>query len=174
MPSFRQRNNPLTMINTQNYQLQDVELANRFRNDPVHCVLKRINGSDAMCYREHESDPDWKICLPVGLLPATLEWYHLTLGHCGIERLYDTIRSRFHHPGLSVACQKYRCPVNCQMCKSQGRSYGHHGACEAPIALHGQLKRRRGVSLKWRYQNGGTARTQRNGKTAGCCFELHL
>ena len=132
IPSFRGLNNPLTMINIQNYQKQDMDLITRFRNDPAHYTFRTINGTDLMCHRKHATE-NWKICLPLGLVHATIEWYHFTLGHCGQERLYDTINARFHHPGLSVSTKAYVCPVNCHMYKNQGKSYGHHAPRHARL-----------------------------------------
>ena len=57
------------------------------------------------------------------------------LGHPGSQRLYGTICSRFHHPGLSVLCQQCRCPANFSMYKNQhGRPYGHLAPRQALLA----------------------------------------
>lgn len=135
LPSFQNQNNPLTTIDIQNHQLQDQSLRQRFLEQPQHCVVRQINGSDVMCHRSNPCDrqENWKICLPASLPKPTTRWYHLLLGHPGQQRLYDTIRSRFHHPGLSTACQQYRCPDNCHMCKNQGRQHGHLAARQAPL-----------------------------------------
>ena len=47
-------------------------------------------------------DPNgpWKICLPDETLEATTKWYHLALGHVGMNRLYDTISLHFYHRAL--------------------------------------------------------------------------
>ena len=125
IPSFQGRNNPLTMINLQNHQRADADLIERANRDPHRYHVQNISGSDILCHRETPSD-NWRICLPLSLVHWTIRWYHLLLGHCGIDRLCDTLKARFYHPGLYSSCSAYRCPDNCHMYKHQGRSCGHH------------------------------------------------
>ena len=55
-----------------------------------------------------------------------LKWYHIMLGHCGIQRLYDTVRARFHDDVLHKQCivTVRHCPDGCQRAKDNGRQYG--------------------------------------------------
>ena len=68
---------------------------------------------------------DWKIALPSTLIVPTLRWYHLVLGHCGSRRLYDTVRRRFHAPGLKRISEEtvHGCK-DCQTNKQIGAGYG--------------------------------------------------
>ena len=72
---------------------------------------------------------------PSSIIQPAIKWYHLVLGHPGSQRLYDTIHSRFYHPGLWVLCQQYQCPNNCIMYKNNGRPYGHLVPKQALLAL---------------------------------------
>ena len=69
----------------------------------------------------------WKIAIPITLLPQLLQWYHLVLGHCGQQRLYNTVKSRFHCPNLLKHCIDVvkRCPQQCQLNKQSNKHYGH-------------------------------------------------
>ena len=66
------------------------------------------------------------------MIDDTIRWYHLVLGHCGEQRLYDTIRSRFYVPRLRQYCQQFMCQV-CQKNKQLGPSYGHLLLRHAPL-----------------------------------------
>ena len=48
------------------------------------------------------------------------------LGHCGIKRLYDTVRARFHADGLHKQCTATvrHCQNEFQIAKDNGRQYG--------------------------------------------------
>ena len=50
-------------------------------------------------------------------------WYHILLGHCGQQKLYDTVRARFHASNLQKACihTVNWCPHKCQL----NKNYGH-------------------------------------------------
>ena len=42
------------------------------------------------------TQPDlWKIYLPATLVANVIHWYHVTLGHVGTQKLYDTISNQF-------------------------------------------------------------------------------
>ena len=105
LPSFKGRKNPLTMINILNHQRMDQDLINRARNSSRY-MSQNVNGTNILCYQRNPNE-NWKICLPLSLVHDTIVWYHLMLGHCGKERLYDTLNARFHHPGLSASCNAY-------------------------------------------------------------------
>ena len=55
-----------------------------------------------------------------------LKWYHIMLGHSGIQRLYDTFRAIFHADGLHKQCiaTVRHCTNECQRAKYNGRQYG--------------------------------------------------
>ena len=62
----------------------------------------------------------WKICIPETLKLPIIHWYHISLGHPGIQRLYQTIATHFHSVRLRDnvehyirncdACQRYKLP----------------------------------------------------------------
>ena len=76
---------------------------------------------------------EWKTALPSQLIDPTIQWYHEILGHCGVNRLYESIRQHFHVPGLRQKCEAYKCTV-CQKNKLLGPGYGMLPPREAPLA----------------------------------------
>ena len=130
LPSYQYNDNPLTMINIANHQQTDLYLMDSMQRDPVHFPVKTINNIPIVCYREQPTmdDNEWRIAIPQTMIDDVVRWYHLVLGHPGRQRLYDTINSRFYYPGLSMICQQYQCPDDCEMIKNQGRQYGHLAA----------------------------------------------
>ena len=63
-----------------------------------------------------------------------IHWYHVTLGHVGTQKLYDTISNRITSPRLYSLCQEYVCSRNCSQWKQQGVGYGHLPARNALVA----------------------------------------
>ena len=76
----------------------------------------------------------WKIVLPESIIQDVLRWYHVVLGHCGYQRLYNTIRARFHAKHLEAKCKQFVCRDNCYQYKNQGRGYGFLPPREAGAA----------------------------------------
>ena len=48
----------------------------------------------------------WKIAIPTKLLPEIVVWFHIFLGHAVQSRVYNTVRSRFHHPNLKSMIER--------------------------------------------------------------------
>ena len=66
----------------------------------------------------------WKIVLPESIIQDVLKWYHLVLGHCGYQRLYNIVGVRFHSKQLEIKCRQFHCTDNCHQYQNQGRGYG--------------------------------------------------
>eukprot|EP00957_Ditylum_brightwellii_P202698 15331386-Ditylum_brightwellii.AAC.1 len=117
--------NPITMQNIQMHQFQDVPLNHLRQSQPAKFPVKIIENRPLICYREHINDPVglWNIALPTALVQPVIRWYHQVLGHCGINRLYDTIRDRFKAPGLRKLCEEFQC-ADCQKNRQLGAGYG--------------------------------------------------
>ena len=133
-PPLQQMACPITMQNIQIHQFEDEGLNWRRQNDPFHFPVKEIDERQIICFR---SDPnaepgDWKIALPPAILNQTIIWYHFTLGHCGVNRLYDTIRAHFAYPQLKERCAEFTC-AQCQRNKLTGAGYGELPPREAPL-----------------------------------------
>ena len=58
------------------------------------------------------------------IIDSIVNWYHEVLGHYGVNRLYDTIRTHFYYPNLRQMCEEYKCEM-CQKNKLLGAGYGH-------------------------------------------------
>ena len=85
-----------------------------------------MHNMDVACFTVNPWE-QWKIVLPTPLLMEVLKLYHIILGHSVIQRLYDTVRARFHDDGLHKQCiatVRY-CPNECQREKDNGRQYGN-------------------------------------------------
>lgn len=124
-PPLTEMRNPITMLNIQQRQFEDAEL-NEMRNQfPYRFPIKVIQGRPVICYRAQENDDEkyWKIALPSSLSNTIIEWYHQVLGHCGINRLYDSIRAHFQVPGLKKLCTEFQCD-DCQKNKVIGPGFG--------------------------------------------------
>ena len=114
-------------------QMGDVSLQNLLATKPNRFGQRRLTSNlDIICYSPPTGN--WKICLPDKLLGPAVQWYHLALGHIGINRLYDTISQRFYNTNLRFQCEAlvHSCDT-CQRYKST-RGYGHTAPREAGIA----------------------------------------
>ena len=136
-PQLEAMQNPVTMLNIQQHQEQDVELNARAVNPMTRGMFprKKIQNREIICYRAHRNATpgEWKIAMPKTLLRPIIVWYHLVLGHCGAHRLYDTLRRRFHIPRLKEACYTFFCE-DCQKNKLSGAGYGMLPPKHAPFA----------------------------------------
>ena len=67
-----------------------------------------------------------KIVLPNSLVPATIKWYHHTMGHAGSERLLRSISQFLYSPGLKDKVNAFvkTCDA-CQRYKNPGPGVGH-------------------------------------------------
>ena len=88
--------NPIEMQNIHNHQLQCAELQRLKQINPNLYRIEVINGVDITVYQE-QNKSRWRICLPPSLVNQVIKWYHFTLGHCGVQRLYDTINNQFYY-----------------------------------------------------------------------------
>jgi hypothetical protein len=124
-PELEEMENPISMARIQEGQFEDQELNQRRQQMPENFPIKEIQGRNVICYRENpNAEPgDWKIAIPTELLGPILIWYHRILGHCGINRLYDSIRTHFYFPSLKDHCAQLRCDI-CQKNKNFGMGFG--------------------------------------------------
>ena len=123
LPTLNTGENPITIRNIANHQARDIplQMACRYGNQYNH---REMHNMDVACFNANPGE-QWKIVLLTPLLMEVLKWYHIMLGHCGIQRLYDTVQARFHADGLHKQCiAKVRhCPNECQIAKDNGRQY---------------------------------------------------
>ena len=132
-PALEVMANPITIRNIQQHQFTDDELNRLQQQQPNRFPIRFVQDRPIICHVANENEPqNWKIALPTQLIDPTIRWYHETLGHCGINRLYDSIRSHFYVPGLRQKCDDYRCEV-CQRNKLIGPGYGYLPPREAPL-----------------------------------------
>ena len=129
LPPLEEMDNPITTNNIVNHQATDLPLQRKIMTDPQHYQHFEIEGYEVIHTRSAIVDGEeiWKIVVPSTLLPQLLTWYHLILGHCGQQRLYNTVRARFHAENLQKKCIEIvnKCPKKCQFNKQSNRSYGH-------------------------------------------------
>ena len=121
LPVLEEMRNPITIFNIQQHQFEDEALNMRKQANPHQFTVQIIQGKPVICVG-HQST--WKIALPTKLMNDTIAWYQKVLGHCGRERLYNTITSRFYAPGIKTAIDLYDCE-ECQRYKLHGAGYRH-------------------------------------------------
>ena len=138
LPTQRQMRYPLDLQWIQENQFEDQALNDMRQEHPANFPANTIDGISLLCYRHDHLDDDpsnWRICIPSGLLKDMVLFFHKVLGHAGEVRVYDSIRSRFHHPKLKVMVEQVR--KDCQVCrqhKLQGAGYGELSAREVTTA----------------------------------------
>mmetsp|Transcript_1731 Transcript_1731/g.3813 ORF Transcript_1731/g.3813 Transcript_1731/m.3813 type:complete len:465 (+) Transcript_1731:801-2195(+) len=126
-PPLHVMQNPITMANIQQHQLQDVVLIQKSQNEATYMQypIMQVDGRNIICYRADINRPnEWRIHLPETLVQPVIVWNHLVLGHRGTTSLYNTIVRRFYAPGLKRKVEALRCEV-CQINKSVNMQYGH-------------------------------------------------
>eukprot|EP00957_Ditylum_brightwellii_P067286 5106588-Ditylum_brightwellii.AAC.1 len=117
--------NPITILNIQQHQFQDLPLNQLCQQHPDLYPVKFIDGRPLICCRDRPNDPAglWRIALPTALARPVVAWYHFALGHGGTNRLYDTIRAQFKVPGLCCLIEEFQC-AECQRNWQLGQGYG--------------------------------------------------
>merc|ERR1712032_1808054 len=126
LPQLHKMHNPINMINIHNHQQAEQRLVQAQQQNPIQMPMQTINGMNIISiFLDPQRPTIWKIYLPQSLLAEVFRWYHFTLGHAGVQRMYDTISSKFFAPGLYTACERFQCPDNCKQWKQPGQGYGH-------------------------------------------------
>ena len=128
LPPLEAMDNPITVNNIVNHQSTDLPLLNQIITEPHDYRHEEMEGYEVVHARSFEDGMEvWKITIPETLLTQLLNWYHLVLGHCGQQRLYNTVRARFHSPNLQKPCTKIvkQCPQRCQLNKQGNKYYCH-------------------------------------------------
>eukprot|EP00957_Ditylum_brightwellii_P106168 8099052-Ditylum_brightwellii.AAC.1 len=106
-PPLQVMQNPITMLNIQQHQFQDLPLNQLQRQQPELFPVKFIDGRPLICSCNNINNPEglWRIALSTVLFQPVVAWYHFVLGHCGTNRLYDTIHACFRAPDLQRLCK---------------------------------------------------------------------
>ena len=132
-PALEVMPNPITIRNIQQHQFVDLELNRLNQQEPNRFPTKFVQDCPVICFLPDINNVNaWKIALSSSLMQPTIQWYHETLGHCGINRLYESIKQHFYVPSLKQKCEMYRCE-NYQKNKLIGAGYGLLPPREAPI-----------------------------------------
>ena len=107
-PALEVMNNSIMIRNIQQHQFVDEEMNRTQQTNPDRFPIKFIQGRPIICYLLDLIKPNqWKIALPSQLNNVTIQWYNETLGHCGINRLYESIHQHFYIPGLRQKFDAY-------------------------------------------------------------------
>ena len=101
LPPLPDLPNPITISNIINHQARDIPLQQMLRKDPDHFQHQDIQQKEVVVFLRDPNDQQaWKIVIPDTLVKEVMQWYHLMLGHAGIERLVATVGTRFHISNL--------------------------------------------------------------------------
>ena len=124
LPTLPTGKNPITIRDTANHQSRDIPLQMACRDSNRYNHIEMHN-TYFFCFTANPGE-QWKIVLHTPLLMEVLKWYHIILCHCVIQRLYDTVRARFHADGLHNQCIAIvrHCSNEYQRAKENGRQYG--------------------------------------------------
>ena len=118
--------NPINMINIYNHQQADQSLVQTQQQNPIQIPVQIINWMNIISiFSNPQCLTLWKIYLPQSLLEDVVRWYHFTLCHAGVQKIYDTMSSRLWDPELYAACNQFWCPENCKKWKQPGQGYRH-------------------------------------------------
>ena len=138
LPPQRQMRYPMELRWIQENQFEDANLNNERQQHPLNFPALTIDGIALLCYRQDHLDNEqsnWKICIPSGLLYDMVLFFHKVLGHAGEVRVYDSIRTRFHHPKLKAMVENIcKSCETCRKHKLHGPSYGELSSREVTIA----------------------------------------
>lgn len=128
LPSITFKSSPLSMENIQNHQQQFPALLELQHRNPIQFRNQTISNVPIITIAGTVPNQPtlWKIYLPETLIKSTLKWFHKTLGHCGTDRLFNTILSCFNCNNLYSHCKRYQWPINYQQWKNAGVGYRHH------------------------------------------------
>ena len=113
LPPLKEMDNPITINNIVNHQAADLPLQQKIISDPENYQHQEIEGYEVIHLRSQGigEEPIWKIFVPATLLPRLLTWYHLVLGHCGQQRLYNTVQSRRAKACYCYSATRRTCPL---------------------------------------------------------------
>ena len=93
-PPLEEMDNLITTNSIDSHQATDLPLQRKIISNPEHFQHQEIEGYEVIhvCSQDINGDAIWKIAIPSTLLPhQLLRWYHLILGHCGQQWLYNTV-----------------------------------------------------------------------------------
>jgi transposase InsO family protein len=136
---------PLNFQDIAQAQMQDQLLQQLKHANPNVYQMKEFANSHLLCFRHTlpnvaeliaaGRDPyEWKICIPSASRTPIIRWYHFILNHPGAQRLYKTIATNFHFPGLCKAVDDFtKTCDSCQRNKLPGRGHGKLPMKEAKV-----------------------------------------
>ena len=110
LPQLNVMHNQINMINIiYNHQQADRSLVQTQQQDPAQMLTQTINRMTIISIALDPQQPTlWKIYLPQSLLNDLVEQCHFNLSyHTGVQRMYNTISSRFCAPRLYATCNRF-------------------------------------------------------------------
>ena len=117
--------NPLNYAHIREQQQQDAKLLALQTQSPDNYVNLQLDPDvdDIICYKKDPTQDNWKIALPDSMVEDTVKWFHQVMGHPGEKRLTESLRQRYHNPGLRRHIEQLKCS-DCQKYKITSRGYG--------------------------------------------------
>ena len=82
------------------------------QNDPKMLPLANLDNHEIQLFNrtklicKHHNN-QWVVFLPTNLVQPTIQWYHLVLGHVGINQLYNTLKQHLWIPNMKEIITSY-------------------------------------------------------------------
>ena len=70
-----------------------------------------------------DKQTQWKICLPKTMVKDAIKWYHVALGHPGMERTRKTMEARYHSRYVRAESMRFKC-AHCEKYKADPKQWG--------------------------------------------------
>jgi hypothetical protein len=112
----------------------DMELTQRQMQHPIQYPEQQFDNVQILSFKPNPT-ARWKICIPTQQLENIVNWFHLSLNHCGLHWLMSTMSLHLYHPRLRAVaeCITKHCNA-CQKEKLPGPQYGQLPPRESNLA----------------------------------------
>ncbi|MGH7973976.1 MAG: RNase H-like domain-containing protein, partial [bacterium] len=101
------------------HQANDEDLQQRINDNPEIYNIEPYNNIQLITSTHRDVH---RIEVPRALIYPTIQWYHITLGHVGEQRLRSTIASHFRFPNMKHIIHGYT--SNCENCQRNKTTRG--------------------------------------------------
>ena len=118
--------NPLDLESIKEEQQKDNELQTLAEKQPnEYFPMSMGRNLNILVYVKPGLDKQtqWKICLPKTMVKDAIKWYHVALGHPGMERTRKTMEARYHSRYVRAESMRFKC-AHCEKYKADPKQWG--------------------------------------------------